>query len=110
MRKLKTADIPVLCRSLKRLGVKEQIRTIAEEADNVKDVWSKGFDLLWGLFDTATERNGETAIYEFLAGPFEMTPEEVENLDLEVLISNLQQLAAENNLTVFFKSAAKLTR
>lgn len=110
MRKLKTTDIPSLCRSLKKLGLKEKFKTLAQEAGNVKEAWDRGFEIIWELFDTATEVNGETAIYEFLAGPFEMTPEEVADLDVDVLLSNCQQLAAENNLGTFFKSAAKLMK
>ena len=107
MRKLKTSDIPVLCRCLKKLGVKEQFKAIAQESNSVREAWDRGFDLLWGLFDAATEPAGEGAIYEFLAGPFEMTPKEVRDLGLDELLTNLQQLAAENNLTTFFKFAAK---
>ena len=59
MRKLKTADIPVLCRCIKRLGLKEHIQTIAKESNNAKDVWDKGFDLMWNIFDIATEQKGE---------------------------------------------------
>lgn len=108
MRKLKTTDIPSLCRTVKKLGLREKFMTLAREANNGKDVWDRGFDLIWGLFDVATEVNGEMAIYEFLAGPFEMTPEEVQNLDLDVLFSNVQQMVAENNLAFFFNSAARL--
>ena len=110
MRKLKTSDIASLCRSVKKLGLKEQFKNIAQEATNGRDVWDRGFDMIWGLFDVATEKNGEMAIYEFLAGPFEMDAEEVRDLDLDVLIPGLQQLAAENNLAIFFKSAARLMR
>lgn len=110
MRKLKTGDIPVLCRTLKKLEVKDKIRAIAQEADTVRDIWEKGFDLVWDLFDVATEASGEMAIYEFLAGPFEMEPEQIKDLDLDILVQNLQQLAEENNLLVFFKLAAKSMR
>ena len=110
MRKLKTSDIPVLCRCLKKLGVKDKFKAIAKDSDSVKDVWDKGFEIVWSLFDVATEQAGEAVIYDFLAGPFEMTPEEVEDLDLDVLFSNLQKLAAENNLADFFKNAAKLMK
>ena len=110
MRKLKTADIPVLCRCVKRLGLKEQLRTIAQTSNNAQDVWNQGFDFIWNLFDIATEKEGENAIYEFLAGPFEMTTKEVENLDLDVMMANLKQLAEENNLAGFFKSAAALMK
>lgn len=106
MRKLRTSDIPVLCRCVKRLGMKEKIRAMAEAADSVNDLWDFGFDFVWDLFDIATEQNGEDAIYEFLAGPFEMTPEQVRDLDLDVMVANVQQLVAENNLAGFFKFAA----
>lgn len=107
MRKLKTSDIPAFCRCLKKLGVKDKIQTVAKEANNVQDVWDRGFELIWGIFDLATEAEGENALYEFLAGPFEMQPREVADLDFEVLFDNLKQLAEENNLNVFFKFAAK---
>ena len=110
MRKLKTTDIPAFCRCLKKIGIKNEIQAIAKEADNAKDVWDKGFDLIWNIFDLATEAEGENALYEFLAGPFEMNPKAVADLDFEILFNNLKQLAEENNLTVFFKSAAKLMK
>lgn len=106
MRKLKTTDIANLCRVVKKLGLKDQVRAIAQTANSGADIWDKGYDLIWGLFDAATEVNGEMAIYEFLAGPFEMTAEEVRDLDLDVLFEKTRQLVAENNLSVFFKSAA----
>lgn len=110
MRKLKTADIPAFGRCIKRLGAKDLIRSIAQKADTAQDVWALGFDALWDLFDLATEQEGEGAIYDFLAGPFEMTAKEVSELDLEALMANLKQLAEENNLAGFFKSAAASTR
>ena len=110
MRKLKTADIPVLCRCVKRLGMKDKIREIAQAADTVQDIWSFGFDFVWDLFDIATEKEGEKALYEFLAGPFEMTPKQVSELDLDVLMANIQQLVQENNLAGFFKFAAALMK
>ena len=110
MRKLKTSDIPAFCRCLKKLGFKDKIQTVAKEADSVKDVWDKGFDMIWGIFDLATEADGEGALYEFLSGPFEMKPEEVADLDFDILFANLKQLSEENNLGGFFKSAAKLMK
>lgn len=106
MRKLKTSDIPAFCRCLKKIGVKDKIQAVAKEANNMKDVWDQGFDLIWGIFDMATEAEGEQSLYEFFAGPFEMQPQEVADLDFETLFANLKQLAEENNLTGFFKFAA----
>lgn len=106
MRKLKTTDIMTFSRCAKRLGVKDQIRALAEAANSVQDLWSFGFDFVWDLFDRATEKEGEAALYEFLAGPFEMTPEEVRDLDLDILVANIRQLVQDNNLAGFFKFAA----
>ena len=107
MRKLKTSDIPVFCRCLKKIGLKEQFRTIAQEANNAKDVWDRGYEIIWGLFDAITEPAGETALYEFLAGPFEMTPKEIKNLDMNVLVDSIKQLIQENDFGTFFGFAAK---
>lgn len=110
MRKLNTKDVFSACRLLKKIGMKEQVQDIAQNSDSLQDAWSKGFDLVWGIFDKATEADGETALCEFLAGPFEMTAEEVAELHVDQLLENLQQLAAENNLASFFKSAARLMK
>lgn len=109
MRKLKTTDAIAFCRCIKRVGLKERIREITANADNVQDVVDQGFEILWSVLEAAAEPEGEASIYEFLSGPFEMTPKQVGNLDLDVLIANLRQLAADNNLAGFFKSAADLT-
>jgi hypothetical protein len=110
MRKLETSDVFAACRLMKRLGLKDKLKAIAEEANEVKDVFDKGYDLLWDIFDAATEQNGEKDIYIFLAGPLEMTPEEVSRLHLDELLESLKQMAVENNLVGFFKSAARLMR
>lgn len=110
MRKLETADVFAAARLMKKLGLKEKFRTIAESSDTAKDVFAKGYDLIWDLFDAATEQKSEVEIYAFLAGPLEMAPEEVQHLHLDKLLESLQQMAVENNLVGFFKSAARLMR
>lgn len=110
MRKLKTRDIPAFCRCLKKLGIKEKVEEIARQSDTAKDAWSKGFDLLWDVFDMATESEGERYLYAFLAGPFEMTAEEVADMELPELFACVRQLAAENDLAGFFKSAGALMK
>ena len=107
MRKLKTYDIPIFCRCVKKLGLKEQIKEVAQKANTVKDVWTFGFDFVWNLFDIATEQAGESCLYEFLSGPFEMTPEEVRDLDMDILLENIQHMVQNNNLAAFFKFAAQ---
>lgn len=110
MRKLNTSDVFTACRVLKKIGVKKDIEKIAREAEGAKDAWSSGFDLLWSIFDCATETNGEGEIYRLLAGPFEMSAAEIAQLDLTDFLALLKQLAAENDLAAFFKSAGALMR
>ena len=110
MRKLQTRDIPVLSRCLKKLGLKDQFKELAQKADSAQDIWANGFDFVWNLFDAATEKSGENSIYEFLSGPFEMTPKQVADLDLDILIENMQSMVKENNLGTFFKLAARLMK
>lgn len=110
MRKLKTSDIPAACRCLKKLGLKEKVQEIAKNSNTAKDAWQKGFDLLWNVFDLATEAQGERHLYEFLSGPFEMTADEVADLEIKALFDNLKQMAEENDLAGFFKSAGALMK
>jgi hypothetical protein len=107
MRKLKTRDVFAFARCLKKIGAKDRIQTAAQEANTVKDVWAFGFDMMWDIFDVATEADAEMELYKFFAGPFETTPEGVADMDLDELQAGLKQLAEENNLLSFFKSAAK---
>lgn len=110
MRKLETSDVFAACRLMKKLGLKEKFKAIAEEANNSQDVFDKGYDLIWDLFDAATEQSSERDIYAFLAGPLEMTPEEVSHLPLDQILESLQQMAVENDLARFFKLAARLKK
>jgi len=106
MRKLKTRDVPEFCRTLKMIGIKEEIKQIAMKPISAKEAMSEGFDLVYSIFDRATEKDAEAYLYAFLAGPFEMTAEEVADMDLTDFIASIKQLAEGNDLVGFFKSAA----
>jgi len=110
MRKLKTSDIMAFCRTVKKIGIKDEIKRISAESDDAKSAWDKGFELIYNIFDLATEKKSEKHLYEFLAEPFEMTAKEVEDMDLEKFIESVKEFASENNLTSFFKSAATLMK
>lgn len=110
MRKLETSDVFAACRCLKTVGVKEKIKEMAGRADSVSDVWGNGFDLLWDIFDAATEAGGEEAIYRFLAGPLELTADEVRHMPVAALFDSVKAMAEENDLLRFFKSAAGLMK
>ena len=110
MRKLRTEDVFAFIRCTKAMGIKEELKETAQKSASVKDVWDNGFDLIWGLFDKATEKEGEKHLYAFLAGPFEMKPDEIRSLEFEPLWSMLEQLVKENNLADFFKRASALMK
>ena len=119
MRKLNFADIFVAGRIIKKLERKEKIKDIYSKVqEKKKDISSEeeketltedtGIDVIYAIFTECVESKMENALYEFLAGPFEMKPEEVKNLEIEEVINKFKQLAKENNLIDFFKKAGQL--
>lgn len=109
MRKLITGDVPAFCRLLKKTGLKEELRGLVKSAEG-RDVEDVGYDAIWKIFDVITEAEGEGELYRFLAGPFEMQPEEIPEIELPDFIARMKRLIEENDLTVFFRSAAALMK
>lgn len=95
---------------IKRVGIKKQIENITKSIDKLSDIEAVGFDIMWQLFDAITEAQGEQEVYNFLAGPFQLTPQEVADLDLADFLDGLKLIAKENNLVGFFKFAANSMR
>lgn len=110
MRKLKTPDLFAFIRTLKNIGIKDEIKVLAKKEKNIKDAWSKGYELIWNILDKATEKKAEKHIYEFLSGPFELSAAEIEDLDISVLFDMLKQLAEENDLVGFFERAEDMMK
>jgi len=54
------------------------------------------------------EKNSEKVLYEFLAGPFEMKPEEVENMDPLEWMENMSKLADFKTWKAFFTTGVRL--
>lgn len=105
MRKLQTKDIFQALRLIKKANLKEEIKPVLSLAAagemSVQDV---GIEGILSIIEIFSEKKAESAIYEFLSGPFEMEPEEVEALELMELMEKLNALGEENNLSVFFTS------
>ena len=109
MRKLKTFDVFNMLRTIKKAGLKEELKPYFRlAADGKLDIEDIGIETVLGLMEITSEQRSEDAIYDFLAGPFEMDPEEVANLDLDKLVTMLSQLAEENNLEVFMRAVSGL--
>lgn len=107
MRKLKTTDVFATMRIIKKTGMKEDLIPLIKKAtaENLEDIGIEGF---LTIIEILSEKNSEKAIYEVLAGPFEMTAKEVENLELDELAKLLEQLGNENNVKNFFKALSSV--
>lgn len=113
MRKLITADIPEAASVLKRIGVKAKLLDTIQRLDAAgsgADQISGGFELIWQLFDLATEAKAMQELYAFLARPFECSAAEVETMELTDLMDRLERLYTENNLSRFFGAVRLLMR
>ena len=69
-----------------------------------------GVSGVFKIIEIATEARGEGRVYEFLAGPFEMSPADVQNMPLPDFVENVTRLTKENDLSSFFTSVRKLAQ
>lgn len=112
MRKLITSDLFTAGRMMAQIGAKDIIENAAKNAQKMEDVWENGFDLMWSLFEKASTKGSEDAIYTFLAGPFEMEREEIKGMNLVNFFETVKEFAELNkdDLVPFFKLAEKSTK
>lgn len=103
MRKLQTLDVFSAMRLIQRAGIKEGIKPYLKMAASGKcSIDDVGIEGVLGLIEILSESKSENAIYEVLASPFEILPEEVAKMELDSFIEALRTLARENNLKLFF--------
>lgn len=111
MRQLNSQDVFVALRLVKRLNLKTELKNLVEyvrsASDNEEEAGVLG---IIQILEFVSEKQCETAFYEFLSGPFQCTPEDISIMNLQTLIDNLLSLAKENDLKRFFTSLWKLTK
>lgn len=110
MRKLQTRDIFELARVVKKVDLKEELKEIAIKTNKDNegaDEYSLGFDFIFGVIEKFIEKESENAIYEFLSGPFECTPEEVEKIDPFDLVQGIFEIASIEKWKSFLKLAVR---
>ena len=105
MRKLKTSDLFALARCITQIGVKEDLKQIGLEANSVKDVTERGFEVAYILFAKVCEKKSEKPIYEFVATLLECKWEEVRDMDPVELLEKLKEVANIADWKRFFKMA-----
>lgn len=129
MRKLIASDVFAALRVVSAIEKKQDIETtikdLVKNAENETkadgdDKTAKernddfivhvGVSGVFKIIEIATEARVEGRVYEFLAGPFEMTPADVQNMPLPDFVENVTRLTKENDLSSFFTSVRKLAQ
>lgn len=112
MRSLQTSDVFCMCRLLNQIGMKEEIKAIAMQANNMSDLAKEevGFEVLFNLLDKATQKKSEKLIYEFLGNILEEDPEAIEKSDPVELIDKIVQVAEPEKWKAFFSRVASLMK
>ncbi|WP_313413136.1 hypothetical protein [Sedimentibacter sp.] len=109
MRKLQTQDVFAAMRAISKANLKEEIKPLLKKASAGEvDVEDVGIEGILNLIEIFSKQNSEYAIYEVLAGPFEMTPGAVKQMDILMLANYLETLSKENDLKRFFTLLAGL--
>lgn len=109
MRKLQATDLFELCRLIKILDLKEEVKKAAKDTSET-NVWDIGFDVVYVIFEKAISKHTEQAIYTFLAGIFEMDPEEVAKMNPVDLIDGIVEIASPEQWKRLFTRAAALMK
>ena len=129
MRKLIASDVFAALRVVsaieKKQGIETTIKDLVKNAENETkadgdDKTAKernddfivrvGVSGVFKIIEIATEARVEGRVYEFLAGPFEMTPADVQNMPLPDFVEKVTRLTKENDLSSFFTSVRKLAQ
>ena len=108
MRKIQTKDVFAAMRLVKKSGMKQQLIPLIEKAAGSAEFTKIGIEGFLTVMEVLSENNSERAMYEVLSGPFEMTAEEIETLDLDELSSMVKELGEQNNVRNFFKALSGL--
>lgn len=110
MRNLNLGDAFQLARIIKKLKIKDELKDITSNITEKSNKMEIGIDLMYAIFDKATEKQAEQEIYKFLSRPFEVKPEEIEKMGLFEVVENFSKVANLEEWKAFLKQAAKLNQ
>ena len=116
MRKLNNHDVFMAFRVMKKIGIKEELVELAKAIQNtvnVQDQTTIGAKLILSVLANAGDEEAEKAVFEFLAGPMEVSAEEWATMDLEKSREMIVEMIKMNDLEgwrAFFTSAVSLLR
>lgn len=102
MRKLNTTDLFEAMRLIKKSNLREELRPIIMQAAKSElSVEEVGIDGILQVVEVLSEKKCESAMYDFLSRPFEITSKEVSELSLDELLEKLLELKEVSNLKNF---------
>lgn len=114
MRKLRARDIFPFLRLVKELGIRDEIKAIAAQANTAQEAadlaalqFGSGLELVLNLAERAGSQGCESAMYSFLASLFDCNQDEAKELELDDIVGGLKEVTEANNFLAFFRSAAQ---
>lgn len=112
MRNLQTQDVFAFVRLINEVGIKDELKSLIMSKDNIQDLTSEsfGYDLIFTLIEGASKKKAEVALYEFIGGIMEVTPDEVKTMEPTELLENIIKIADVEKWKSFFSSVAKLMK
>lgn len=103
MRKINTQDVFEGMRLIQKSGLKDKLVPVIKDiAETGKSQMDAGIIGVLSAIETFSESKCEHMIYEWLAGPCEMEPREIAEMDLGTLADMLEELGKENDVRRFF--------
>lgn len=102
MRELKVKDIRPASKIISIMNVGDEIKNIVKNNANAENAGIEIIGLILKKYGESEE--AEDAIATFLAGPFEMSADEVKELSLTEFADNIKAIGGIKALSSFFKS------
>lgn len=111
MRKINTQDVFKFARILKAAEINDALVDLVTEGKKKNaDVEAIGIKAFFSIASACGNPKLEGEFYDLFGGIVGKSPEEVKEQDLDVTISEIGQIAKENDLKSFFSSASRLTK
>lgn len=105
MKNLSGANLFEAMRLIKEAGIREEVKTLADKITDGASVNEVGLELLLTLSEKLSEKKIEHLFWELISKNFEMSPEEVKNLDLFDLLEGLMKIADVDRWKAFLNLA-----
>lgn len=115
MRNLKSTDLFAALRVVKEIGIKDEVNRFAHlaQGSDVSEEMQReiGLELILGLLANCGTEAAEKAMYDFLAGPLEISVPELKDMNLDEFAEKIRDFVASVDIehwTGFFQSLAGL--